>query len=704
MIGTLFRNEIRMLLRDTRTVLIAVVAPLVLFPLFILVSNWVDQREAARLETETYRYAVEGERSEWARGIVARALALDATVGDTATVADSGGPSGPLGNADADDDGIQPADFELVATPRPDSLLQAEDLHLVVVARDALPEDSVAAGVPVLELRFRARSDFSRNARDRMEERLTEVRHQMRDSIFRTAGLPVTVDSVAPFRAENVASAAKEAGSFLGGVLVPFLVLLMLSGGSIVAADSISGEKERGTLETLLTTAASRSAVVQAKLGAIMAVGLAVTVINVANLGVYIGLGVLDLPESLQVGLSIPDLALLFLLMLPLVVLVGASLLLLSGVAKSYKEYQIYFLPLFLGFLVPSAAAFMPGMELQSAIVLVPVSGIAVATRSLLMGDWHLLWGMAAFASTGLAGWYLTTRTEAVLSNERLITSAGADEADFRGGAALYPRHVIRWFIGFWVFFFVTSLWFGEALGVRGQVAVNLVGIFFGGSILLIRRYDLDVKETLQLYRPHWRAWPAVLIGAPSLLLISLGLGQLVNTWLFPVPQRMIEAFGESLTEGIPMWQLIFFITIMPGFFEEIAFRGILFTGLRKHFSRPWMAVLGCGLIFGLFHVSLFRIVPTGFLGVVLALVVLRTGSIFPAMLWHFLNNFLALVPEQTGWLELDPTRGVPFWWYAVAIIGAGISWLLMKERPGQRPPEPAGRARPAQDRAPATG
>ncbi len=690
MIGTLLRTELRMLLRDTRTILIAVVTPVVLLPLYIVGLNWVEEREAARLEAETYEYAVAGEHAAWAGEMARAAAGLAAPDDADGAEPPGGGTTSAVTSEEEAEPAIRPARFQRIESPAADSLLDAGELHLVVVGRDAVPEDSVAAGVRVLELRYRARSDFSSNARRRMEERLRQVRTTARDSLFRTAGFPVPVEEVAAVRARNVATAEKEAGAFLGGILVPMLVILMAMGGGIVAADTISGEKERGTLETLLTTAVTRREIVHAKLAAIMAVGVAVGGITIANLGVWVGLGVWELPETLQIGLGPTTLALLAVLFLPLVVLVSAILLLLSGIAKSYKEYQVYQFPVILVLPVMSLAAFMPGMELASAIVLVPVSGVAVATRALLMGDFSLLWGAAAVASTAGAAWLVLARAEATLSNERLITSAGPDEADFRGGAALFPRHVLPWFVGLWVLFFVLTLWFGETLGLRGQIVVNLVGIFFGGSLLLIHRYGLDLRETLQLYMPHWRAWPAVLVGAPSFLILALGLAELVNTWLFPVPDQLIEAFSESLTPDIPLWQLVFFVTVMPGVFEEIAFRGVLFTGLRKQLRRPWAAVLVSGLIFGVFHVSLFRIAPTALLGVALAVVVLRTGSIYPAMLWHFLNNFLALVPTEQGWIELDPSEGVPLVWYAAAVLGAGVSWLLLRPRPGQRPPEPA--------------
>ncbi len=144
--------------------------------------------------------------------------------------------------------------------------------------------------------------------------------------------------------------------------------------------------------------------------------------------------------------------------------------------------------------------------------------------------------------------------------------------------------------------------------------------------------------------------------------------------------------------EGISVWELILFVTVMPGILEEIAFRGVLFSGLREHLRRPWLAVLLSAAVFAVFHVSLFRIVPTGFLGIVLAVVVLRTGSIFPAMLWHFLNNFLSVVPQTVGWITLDRPEDLAPWWYGLAVVGAVASWMLMRKRPGQQPPKVGGR------------
>src|SRR5690606_33522563 len=143
----------------------------------------------------------------------------------------------------------------------------------------------------------------------------------------------------------------------------------------------------------------------------------------------------------------------------PLVVLISSALLLLSGYSKSYKEYQIYFFPVFLLFLVPHLAAVLPGMDLRSLIAIVPVANVSVAVREVLVGefDWPFL--ALTFLTTGVAAAYGTRLTATALSTERLITASELDRAELEGGAAVFPRRVLRWFGTMWAVLMLISLW-----------------------------------------------------------------------------------------------------------------------------------------------------------------------------------------------------------------------------------------------------
>src|SRR5690606_5302533 len=150
-------------------------------------------------------------------------------------------------------------------------------------------------------------------------------------------------------------------------LLTPFVRLLLLTGGSIAAVDTLSGEKERGTLETLLTTGASRTDIVRAKQLAIMALGFALVAVNAANLIAYLVLGLVPLSDRLALSLAPLDVALIALPRAPLTALTANALLLLSGRTASYRDFQAAFFPVLLLFLAPALPAMLPGMQLRSA-------------------------------------------------------------------------------------------------------------------------------------------------------------------------------------------------------------------------------------------------------------------------------------------------------------------------------------------------
>lgn len=279
-------------------------------------------------------------------------------------------------------------------------------------------------------------------------------------------------------------------------------------------------------------------------------------------------------------------------------------------------------------------------------------------------------------AVTGATSVWVALLARDTLSTERLLADSAADRAEFVGGPALFPYRVLRWFGLMWVVLLGLSLAFGERVGIRGQVLTNLLGLFLGGSILMIRRYRLPLREALALRRVHPLVWPAVLVGAPSGFIVGIGLAELTGVFL-PVPPQVLEAFGQFLLpEGMGIGELVLLLAVLPGITEEIAFRGLLLHGLRKRLG-PVALCLVVGAIFGLFHVSLFRILPTAYLGTILALVTILTGSIFPAMLWHALNNAVALVPLAMGWL--GPEADLPVWGWPLAGVGLVASLLVLR-------------------------
>ena len=640
-LAPLLAAEIRSLLRDRRTVTVSIVLPLLLFPLVLFATTAMQRSRMELLSSGTLTYGVDAAGGDSARTLIEAALR-------------TAGPNGER--------------FAASAIAASAAALRSGEVD--VLASVAMHDTSV---VPAVVLTFRSDRERSLEAMRALYGVLEVHRDSLQERNAARRGFPVSIAAVVPLEVHDTSTAAERGRALLGLLLTPVLTLLLLSGAAIVAADAIAGEKERGTLETLLTTAVSRSDIVRAKLIAILGVGVAITAINVGNLLLYASLGLFDLPAGLDLAIPPATVALLLVLLLPLAALVAAVLLALSGVAKSYREFQVYVLPVLLAFLLAAAASVLPAVRLRSIVVLAPVANISIAVKEVLAGttDWPFLaLAVAVTGATAAAAVRMTTR---VLSTERLVTGAELTREELVGGPALFHRRVLRWFAVLWALLLASTLWVGDAADVRLQVSWNLVVLFLGATLAMLRTYRIDARRALSLRLPAPRVWLAVLIGAPSAYVTGIGVARIASL-LFPVPQRIIEAFGQYvLPEGIPLWQVLFFLALLPAVAEEILFRGMLLHGLRPRL-RPVALCLAVGAIFGVFHADLFRILPTAYLGTVLATVVVLTGSILPAMLWHAMNNAVALLP---AWYGLQP-RAPQWWLYGIGVAGLAVAFALL--------------------------
>ncbi len=530
-------------------------------------------------------------------------------------------------------------------------------------------------GARVLRVRFHSSRTASREGAELLRAHLLEARGGRRDSILVAAGFPVEPGSVLAVETMDVATEGELQGARLGRFLTLIVLGLMLLGGSAVATDTLAGEKERGTLTTLLTSAATRNEIITAKLLAVMAVALAIALVQMVNLWVFVGLGVIDTGAAFAVPITSELAAGLLLLHLPVVALTAGVLLLTSAHARSYKEAQLYLTPVLMGMMLPALAPLLPELPLRSAIVAVPIANLSLAVRDLLLGEMDIPFLILAWSVTaGTAAW-VTRRSVEALQDESLLTGDTSRE-EFLGGPDLFRHRVLRWFLVFWAVKVLMdfNLAFDD-LRVTAFVSVGLVFVAF--PALVIRHFRLDPREALALRLPHPTAWVAVALGAPAGLFAAATIFRLAD-FVIPVPTELVENFGQQLLpEHIPLWHLLIFLAVVPGIAEELTFRGVLLHGLRRRFGPVGLSLV-VGLIFGFFHFQIFRIPSTALLGVILTAVTLLTGSILPAIVWHTANNAMALTLGQAG-LEFTGESwllGVA----AFAVLGVAF-WILWRFR-----------------------
>ena len=206
---------------------------------------------------------------------------------------------------------------------------------------------------------------------------------------------PATVDPINIDTSHDLATTQEQIGKLAGGFLPYIFVIFSFIGCMYPAIDLFTGEKERGTMETLFTLPVSRIEILVGKLVVVATSGLISALIGI--LGLVLSLQFLDIPDMLREPLL--DMAkpytiiMLILMILPLAVFFAGILVPITTYAKTFKEAQSLITPLNLAVIIPAAIGLMPGIELNAGTALIPILNVALAAKEILAGtvDYGLL-------------------------------------------------------------------------------------------------------------------------------------------------------------------------------------------------------------------------------------------------------------------------------------------------------------------------
>ena len=191
-------------------------------------------------------------------------------------------------------------------------------------------------------------------------------------------------------------------GQILGGILPYFFIIFCYLGAMYPAIDLAAGEKERATMETLLTTPTTRLQIVVGKFGVVVLCGLASALTSI--LGLYVGLAFIrnappELLDSLHSVLQPGRVILLALLIVPLSMCFAGLMLSFSIFARSFKEAQSILSPLAIVTVLPAVVGLLPGVSLTPKTALIPMMNVSVAMREIISGTVRPLSLLLVFAS-----------------------------------------------------------------------------------------------------------------------------------------------------------------------------------------------------------------------------------------------------------------------------------------------------------------
>lgn len=210
----------------------------------------------------------------------------------------------------------------------------------------------------------------------------------------------------------STANKREQTGAMIGGMVPYILLMVCLISAMYPAIDTGAGEKERGTLETLLLAPVPRTNIVLAKFLMLFTVGLTSALLMIASLGLLMIFGGTLLSAdiaSMARSIGLLDLAMVALMLVPTAAIFAAILLSISVYAKSYKEATGMISPLMIVTVLPTLVALLPGVELNWKWAMVPLTNVSLAMKELVKGtmDYNMLW-VIMLSTTVTAGALLT--------------------------------------------------------------------------------------------------------------------------------------------------------------------------------------------------------------------------------------------------------------------------------------------------------
>jgi sodium transport system permease protein len=359
---TIYLKEMKEVLRDKRTLIFMLVLPTLLVPLLmnVMIGFVVTVEKKAR--TEILTFAVFG----------AEHLP-------------------DLADAFRKDEGFEEVD--IVTKEAIASAIEENKIKFGLVIPPAAREQ-IAGGEQVAVRLYYNNASVTSKVGNRASEVIREFSRKYRSDRLADLGLdtqqerehllnPVTIEE------HNTADMREVLGERMGGMLPYLFILLCLMGAIHPAIDIGAGEKERGTLETLLLAPIRRYQVVLGKFFVIFTTGITAASLSIISIGIMLavkGRGIAGELGEVVASVSVLDLLLIAAMLIPTAAMFAALLLSVSVYAKSFKEASSYCAPLNFLAIVPAFIAMLPTVELDWFWAMVPVTNISLAIKELIKG------------------------------------------------------------------------------------------------------------------------------------------------------------------------------------------------------------------------------------------------------------------------------------------------------------------------------
>ena len=657
----LLKKELLDVFRDKKAIIMMVLVPILLYPLIFFGSMAVMTMIQSNMEEGEYKVAIVASDDGALKSAVekhnenAKVEAQEKAETESTDQGNSSDDSVSQKNsASTSANGIATDVLTLVDAPSGDyqEALQNEELDAYVTSS----KDS--SGKTVYEVYYVSSITNSSYAAGIVRDVVDELSREESKEKIQAAGLDADVImNPVVYESEDLASSEQSAGSILGMILPFLLVLSLLMGTMYPAIDVTAGEKERGTLETLLTLPVSNREIIFSKFFTVAIIGIIsalLNIVSIAFMGIYMIRLMGDAMESMgisfagiDIGKFIPAIIFTVLAILAFSLFISAVTMCITSLAKSYKEANNYITPLMLVVMLTGYIGFIPNIELTHTMALVPVANICLMIKNLLLFKVEYKLVAVVLMSNVLYAIVAVLILSRIYDSENVLFDEGKfslklfeRRSNMKKGSV--PTTGDAWFMVVFVMF--AHLYLGSVLemkyGFGGIFGIQM--IIFVLPLLYVLYTKRSILQTYSFRKTKLMNFVAALFMGCGTMLIGIILTSFVSM-LFPTEAEMVSSglMNELMSDN----ELLTFavVALTPAICEEMLFRGFLFSAFRGR-HKIVVSVLLTAVIFGVYHMSIVRFFTTALLGAALAVIVYYSDSIFPAMMMHAINNGIAVL------------------------------------------------------------
>lgn len=658
----LFKRELTDILRDKKTLIMMIVVPIILYPLLIVGMTLLMSAIINSQAEKTYLVAFENDE------VLSEHI-------------------GKILEEEQEEIGYQ---IDIVEADDCEEALETEKI-------DAFVRVEGDGGISLCYLSANDRSATTVSA---LSEAFEIYREELREENIKEAGLDAELLlNPISFEKEDFSTTEESVGNLIGSMM-PFLIITVILLGAIYPAiDVTAGEKERGTLETLLTLPVTNFEMIMSKFLAVSCIACVSAVLNVFSMGGAMAFLVSSsISSAANVNIEIhyetfiPGILFTLVVMMFFALLVTAVCMCTCVFAKNFKEANNYITPVMLIFMFGSYAAMIPDLELTAQTAAIPIVNVALMVEGLFQFDYNYgLFAIVLFSNVAYSLLAIMVLGK-IYNSEAVLFSEGLSSVKLFSRRSEMKEKQMPGF-GDVVLLLCVVLLLIFYVGSYAQIRLGFGGVVVQQMIILLCPliYAWYMKADGKKLFSVQKIKPLQMIGSIMIGIAAFVGALILGALLVPIFPESAQGLTEldDMLVNQPVFLLILVVALMPAIGEELLFRGFV-MGTLKNRCRPVVTVLVTTLVFAAYHMSLIKMFTIGIVGLGLTLAAYKTGSIAASMCVHFINNLLSvLITKYPGQMQ----KALPVLFKerlsvsdllllaAAVIICAALGWMLIGSR-----------------------